>query len=185
MELKSRLILHGEIGIYLFDAKRVETMTSAIASRDAREWLVTQRSPNLLVTGGLNVLAAALNWDFIQNQNSGWGSPFSSSQGNLGDMYGAVGTGNSTPVATQTQLDAESARSIVSSAAVAGASVILDAFLNTSQGNVSITEVAWFSGATSSANSGTMLDRTVLATAVTKTASNTALIELTLALVSG
>ena len=78
--------------------------------------------------------------------------------------YMAFGTGNSSPVATQTTLDSESGRiAVTTSTAVGGNGIITTGFrLTTADLNgVDIEEVGVFcgSGATASADSGTMMSR--------------------------
>ncbi len=79
-------------------------------------------------------------------------------------MYFALGTGSSTPIATQTKLDVEIFRKKVSSFSN-GANVgerLINCFISdTDAVGVSITEVAVFGGnsATSLANSGKMIGR--------------------------
>lgn len=102
-----------------------------------------READNLVVTSGLTLLASALNWAFIQNQNAGWGSPFSAVT-NLGDIYGAVGTSTTAPNGAQTGLLAELGRAAISNAAVSANQLIYDFFLGTTQGNGAIAEVGMF-----------------------------------------
>lgn len=119
--------------------------------RDADSGLVVarRRADNLIVTSGLNVLASALNWAFVQNYNAGWGSPFSSSSGNLGDVYGAVGTGTSTPVASQASLDSEVGRVILTTGTNSSNVLTYQFFFGTTAANGVISEAAVFTGASS------------------------------------
>lgn len=123
------LPLRGHFKLSLFD---VET-NDLIGVREA---------DNLLMTGGLNLLARGINWAIIQNQNAIWGSPFTAI--NLGDLWGAVGTSNAAPVSSQVGLTAEIGRAIVSAAAVGGNQLVYDFFIGAPVGNGIITEVGAF-----------------------------------------
>ena len=124
------LPIRGHFKLSLFDAENGEFI-------DSRE------ADNLLVTSGLNILTQALNWLFIQNQNAGWGSPFTALT-NLGNMWGAVGTSSTLPNQNQTTLLAEIGRALVTNAAFSGSQMIYDFFLGTTIANGAITEVAAF-----------------------------------------
>jgi hypothetical protein len=100
---------------------------------------------NMLVTGGLGILAAALNWAFIQNQNAGWGGPYSAV--NLGDAWGAVGTSTTPAAAAQTALLAEIGRAIISNGSQFANNLSYDFFFGLTQANGSISEVGMFAQA--------------------------------------
>lgn len=105
-------------------------------------------SGNLIVTSGLNVLASALNWAFVQNYNTGWGNPFSSASGNLGDVFGAVGSGVATPVAADQSLGNEIGREILSTGTNTSNVLTYQFFFGTSVANGTISEVGVFANAT-------------------------------------
>jgi len=108
--------------------------------------LVDERiQENLLVTGGLAILASALNWAFIQNQNAGWGSPYSAV--NLGDTWGGVGTSTTPAAAAQTALLAEIGRAIITNGSVFANNLSYDFFFGLTQANGSISEVGMFAQA--------------------------------------
>lgn len=77
--------------------------------------------------------------------------------------YVAIGTGNSTPTASQTKLDAEAFRKAVTSySAGSDGVVVVNAVLGAGDSvGTAIAEVAWFGGASASAtaNSGVMVAR--------------------------
>lgn len=127
------LPIRGHFKLSLFDA-------------DSGRKVGEREADNLIVTGGLNLLAQALNWSFIQNQNTSWGSPYSSLP-NLGDAWGACGTSNTAASSAQSGLVSEIGRSIVSNSAVSGAQISYDFFLGTTQGNGAIAELGMFSQA--------------------------------------
>ena len=124
------LPIHGHFKLSLFDSETGEFI-------DSRE------ADNLLVTSGLNILTQALNWLFIQNQNAGWGSPFTALT-NLGNMWGAVGTSTTAPNQNQTGLLTEIGRALVTNAAFSGSQMIYDFFLGTTIANGAISEVGAF-----------------------------------------
>jgi hypothetical protein len=102
----------------------------SLTLRNAATGRVEQRAEadNLIVTSGLTALAPALNWALIQNQNTSWGSPYASSAGNLGNVYGLVGTSNTAVSSGQTALVAEIGRVLVTNSAVFTSQIILDFF---------------------------------------------------------
>jgi hypothetical protein len=119
---------HGQLSVTVRDAAtgRVEHQAAA---------------DNLIVTSGLNALAPALNWALIQNQYTSWGSPYASSSGNLGNVYGLVGTSNSAVSAGQTSLVAEIGRVLVTNSAVFTSQLILDFFFPPTVANGTIYEL--------------------------------------------
>jgi len=133
---KSAFGIHGSLRLELRDAE-----TGAL--QEVRE------NGNLIVTTGLNSLAAALNWAFIQNYNTGWGFPFSSSSGNLGDVYGALGTGTTTPAAAQTSLASEAGRTLLSTGTNSSNVLTYQFFFGTTAANGIITEAGIFTNASS------------------------------------
>ena len=127
---KIDLPIRGHFKLSLFDA-------------ESGEFIDSREADNLLVTGGLNILTQALNWLFIQNQNAGWGSPFTAMT-NLGNMWGAVGTSSTLPAQSQIGLVAEIGRALVTNAAFSGSQMIYDFFLGTAIANGAIAEVGAF-----------------------------------------
>lgn len=127
---KIAIPIHGHFKLSLFDAESGDL----VGAREA---------DNTLAVGGLNLLTRAINWLFIQNQNAGWGSPFTALT-NLGDVYGAVGISTTPETGLETSLLAEIGRAIVTNAAYSGNQVTLDFFLPTSLGNGAIAEVGAF-----------------------------------------
>lgn len=117
--------------------------------RDSDSGLLVARrdTDNLIVTSGLTSLASALNWAFVQNYNTGWGSPFSPSSGNLGDVYGAVGSGNTTPVAADTALANEIGRVLLTTGTNSGTVLTYQFFFGTAVANGTIQEVGVFTNA--------------------------------------
>jgi hypothetical protein len=129
--IEAALAFRGVLRLDVFDA-----LTGALV--DSRE------SGNLIVTSGLTAIASAMNWAFIQNYNAGWGSPFSSSSGNLGDVYGAVGTGTTTPAAGDTALGTEIGRVILTSGTDSANVLTYQFFFGTNSGNGTVQEAGLF-----------------------------------------
>lgn len=113
------------------------------------ELLEARNNDNLIVTTGLNALAVALNWAFVQNYNAGWGSPFSSTSGNLGDVYGAVGTSNIAVAASQTALGNEVGRALLTTGTNTSNVLTYQFFFGTTAANGTIAEVGVFTSASS------------------------------------
>lgn len=107
--------------------------------RDAATGTVVRREvvDNLIVTGGIALLAQALNYTLILTENAGWGSPYSAP---VGALYGAVGTSATAASAGQTALLAEVGRAVVSNAAVSSATLGYDFFFPTTLGNGTLAE---------------------------------------------
>jgi hypothetical protein len=138
------------MGLALDDGFGIKGRLSLELRSAETDLVVARRSAdNLIVTTGLNSLATALNWAFVQNYNAGWGSPFSSSSGNLGDVYGAVGTGTSTPSAGQTALDSEVGRALLTTGTNSSTVLTYQFFFGTTSANGVITEAGVFTSASS------------------------------------
>ncbi len=113
------------------------------------ELVAVRETPNLIVTSGLNALAAAMNWAFVQNYNTSWGSPFASTSGDLADVYGAVGTGNAAVSASDTALSNEVSRSLITNGTNSSNVLTYQFFFGTAAANGTIQEMGVFTGATS------------------------------------
>ncbi|MFJ5532502.1 hypothetical protein [Streptomyces sp. NPDC093261] len=132
--MRASLAVHGRLALVVHDAATGEEV-------DRRE------SDNLITTAGLNALAAALNWAFIENYNATWGNPFTATSGNLGDVYGAVGTSATAPAAGDAALGFEIGRQLVTNSAYGANQLTLSFFLPTTLGNGNLVEAGVFVGA--------------------------------------
>ncbi|MGW7001438.1 hypothetical protein ACWGCW_01075 [Streptomyces sp. NPDC054933] len=115
----------------------------SLVLRDAATGRVEQEAAadNLIVTSGLNAITPALNWAFVQSQNTAWGNPYTATSGNLGNVYGLVGTSNTAPSSGQTSLVAEIGRALVTNSAVVTNQVVLDFFFPPQSANGVIYEL--------------------------------------------
>lgn len=159
MDAREKFGLHGELKLELFDARSGDLVYSSAV-------------PNLIVTSGLNAIAAAMNWSFIQNYNVSWGSPYSSATGNLGDVYGALGTSSATPVAGDTALGNEVGRELVTTGSNASNVLTYQFFFPTTAGNGTITEMGVLVNASTqqvTLTSALTLNQTYTSLAVTAT----------------
>lgn len=113
---------------------------------------------NLVVTAGKQGFAK------IINSESGFsGVP----------NYCAVGTGTNTPAVTDTQLQTELAREVLTPGTTStriGAEVDFEFYFGPTEANGNIKEVGVFVDGTATANSGTLFDRTLVD--ITKTSDN-------------
>lgn len=134
MDIRGTLAVHGRLSLEVQDAE-----TGRVVAR--------RSSPNLIVSAGLTALAQAMNWAFIQEYNSTWGNPYSSTSGDLGPVYGAVGTSSTAPTASDVALGFEVGRQLVTNSAFGGGILTLSFFMPTSVGNGSIVESGVFVGA--------------------------------------
>jgi hypothetical protein len=90
--------------------------------------------------------------------------------------YGAVGTGSSTPLITNTTLDTELFRKQLAQRTYSGATATFRMFMTTSEGNGTLAEYGLFGEAASgTADSGTMFQRLIISK--TKTTAKTLTIE--------
>lgn len=93
--------------------------------------------------------------------------------------YGAVGTGESKPFASDTKLDEELFRKVISSAGSSSNVSVIQTFYSTAEANGTLTEFGLFGEAASgAADSGTMYNHAAIT--ITKTNSQTLTIEVQL-----
>lgn len=145
--------------------------------RDCRE------GDNVVCTNGFTVLAAALVWSGIQDQAANLGV---TTPAYLTPLYGAVGNGVGTPVKSDTSLFAELGRQTVGAGAAnpatpsiaAGATWVF--YFPQPASTWTVTEAGLFAGATSAANSGTMVDHWAFSPNVTVPTTDTLLLQVSL-----
>jgi hypothetical protein len=140
--------------------------------------VVEREHRNLICNAGVAQLAAATVWAAAQDQNLAMGSPLRPQV--MYPIYGALGSSSTAASAADTQLGAELGRSVVADAGYSGSQILFTFFYPTSLVDWTITECGVFvsgaSTATSSANSGLLLNHVVFG-AVTKTAVQTATLQ--------
>lgn len=140
---------------------------------------------NIMCTGGFTQLAAALVWSGIQDQaaNLGVTSPTF-----LTPLYGAVGSGAGTPAKSDAALFSELGRQPVGAGASSPATGSVSAeatwlFYFTSPASTwTVTEAGLFAAATSASGSGTMVDHWEFSPSVSVPATNTLILQISLAL---
>lgn len=139
---------------------------------------------NTMCTAGFTAIAAALVWAGIQDQAATIGV---TSPTFLTPLWGAVGSGAGTPAKADTQLYTELGRETVGAGAYTPATSLIAAntiwlfYFPSPASTWSVTEAGIFAGATSVANSGTMLDHQTFAT-VTVTTANSLILQATFSL---
>lgn len=126
--------VHGRMGVKVFDGD---------ARRGGRQ-VAESWSDNLIVTTGVSLLAQALNWALVEQENSSWGSPFTNP---IAALYGACGTSNTPASAGDIALGAEIGRALVTNGGSAAGLVTIDFFVPTSIGNGTIQELGTFGAA--------------------------------------
>lgn len=142
--------------------------------RDRRE------GDNVMCTVGLTALAAALVWSGIEDQAANLGV---TSPTYLTPLWGAVGSGTGTPAAADTQLFAELGRQTVGAGASAPATPSITAqttwlfYFPSPATQWTVAEAGVFAGATSSSNSGTLLDHWSFSPTVTVPTTDTLLLQ--------
>lgn len=138
---------------------------------------------NVICTTGFTAIAAALVWSGLQDQATNLGITTSTY---LTPLYGALGSGAGTPVKSDTQLFSELGRTTVSgggstpaTSTIAGLSSWLFFFSNPPT-NWTVTEAGIFAGATSTANSGSMVDHWSFSPSVSVLTTNTTILQVSL-----
>lgn len=140
---------------------------------------------NVMCTTGYGALAAALVWSGLQDQAAALGL---TSATYLTPLYGAVGSGTGTPVKSDAGLFAELGRQTVGAGGTNPASASIAAYATwlfyfTSPATAwTVTEAGLFAGATSTANSGTMIDHWVFSPTLTVPTTDSLLLEISLLL---
>ncbi len=144
----------------------------------------TVNGENIICASGLSLLATAIIWSSIEDQNVNMGQPFQLTY--AAPIYGALGTGTGTPADTDTALYAEAGRAVVTAAGTTAASHGVPANISwlflfpTPSAAVTITEVGVFFQATASvggsyggggtyvSGGGSLFDHSVLANSITQ-----------------
>lgn len=138
---------------------------------------------NVVCTTGYTALAAALVWAGIQDQADALGI---TTPTYLTPLYGAVGSGAGVPVASDTQLFTELGRETVGGGASSPASGSVGAlctwsfFFPNPTVTWTVTEAGVFAGATSTANSGSMVDHWAFSPSVSVPTINTLILQVSL-----
>jgi hypothetical protein len=132
-------------------------------------------SENLFCVNGLSQMILAMNWSAVQDQNDNMGDPFE--EADMFPIYGAVGTGTTTPTASDTILAAEVARTVVVSAGTNAAfgsqnpSVTWLFLFPVPAATTIVSEAGVFLNASSLANSGSLFDHALISPTVTQATS--------------
>lgn len=93
--------------------------------------------------------------------------------------YGAVGTGSTTPVISDTQMESELERSLTAIRTESNQVAHIETFFSETEANGTITKFALFGeDASAAADSGTMMEYAVFASSFTKTSNETLTIEI-------
>lgn len=138
---------------------------------------------NITCTNGLTAFAAALVWSGIQDQAANLGV---TSPTYLAPIFGAVGSGTGTVAISDTALFSELGRVTVGAGANTPATSLLPAtcvwlfYFPSPASTWTITEAGVFSGATSTAGSGTLLDHYLLGSPVPVSSPDTVLLQVAL-----
>jgi hypothetical protein len=136
-----------------------------VTLRDVKSGKITKEEMyhNTVTTVGKNLIA-----EFLGNQ-----TPTTTT--NLSPNYCAVGTGTNAPAIGDTTLQTETSRTVVASKTSSGAVAYVTGFWGATDVSGTLREVGLFIGATATANSGVLLDRTAIN--VTKSTSETLTID--------
>lgn len=135
---------------------------------------------NVVCTTGYTALAAALSWSGIQDQAANLGI---TTPTYLTPLWGAVGSGSTTPTKADTQLTAELGRETVTGNGATPATSTVPAqatwlfYFPNPASNWTVNEAGVFANATSTVNSGSMLDHWVFSPSVSVPTTNTLILE--------
>lgn len=137
----------------------------------------------MTTTAGLSAIASALVWSGMQDQAASLGV---TSPTFLTPLYGAIGGGTGTPLASDTVLFSEIARSTVGAGASTPATSGINAicawlfFFPPPPTVWNVTEAGVFAQATSASGSGTLVDHYALAAPVTASSPDSILLQVSL-----
>jgi hypothetical protein len=139
---------------------------------------------NVVCTTGWTALAAAMVWSGVQDQAANLGL---TSGTFLTPLYGAVGNGSGIPVRSDAQLFAELSRQAVGAGASSPATGSVAAectwlfYFPSPTVNWTLTEAGLFALASSTANSGSMVDHWAFSPTVAVSTTNSLILEISLA----
>lgn len=185
-DVSASIGLHAKITVSAVDSRWLATSRRNLpALRNPPPEVVRDRDSgdNVTCTNGLSMFASALVWSGIQDQAAALGvtTPFF-----LTPLYGAVGSGSGTASASDTALFSEIGRTTVGAGAASPATSSINAlcdylfFFAPPVTAWTVTEAGAFAQATSTSGSGTMLDHYMLASPVTITSPDSALLQVAL-----
>lgn len=166
MELEAGMRIHGRFGVSVFDPD------GALADHS--------ESDNLMCQAGYLIIPQALAWSFALDQNLNLGIELAPTY--CAPVYGAVGSGITTPTSSDVVLTTELQRSVVYSVTTTTGpppTLVVNFFYGTSGSNWTISEAGIFLQATSVAGSGSLLDHALISPTVSKLTTQTATLSIT------
>lgn len=156
MELKPNLKMKGQLRLRVYE-------NDSLVSETIIE--------NLMCNAGMAVLASAMMWSCMQDQNANMGTPFSPIY--CTPAYVAVGSGDTSPTVNDTQLTTELGRVTIASSGYASDAFVLLGVFPAPASEWTVAEAGLFLQASSTANSGYLLDHALVSPTVTVTTSQT------------
>jgi hypothetical protein len=180
---ESGLGIHGHLSLTVVDTAWFQANkhnVNAIQTPPDDAVLDKRDGDNIMCTTGLTILAAALVWSGVQDQAANIGIPTPTY---LTPLYGAVGSGTGTVAISDTQLFTELGRQTVNAGASTPATPSLNAqatwlfYFSSPASTWTVTEAGVFANATSSANSGTLLDHWAFSPTVTVATTSTLILQ--------
>jgi hypothetical protein len=138
---------------------------------------------NVICTTGFTVISSALVWSGIQDQSANTGVTTGTF---LTPLYGAVGSGAGVPAKADSQLFTELGRVVVGAGgATPATSTIASAttwlfYFPSPVSTWTVTEAGMFANATTTANSGVMIDHWAFSPTVSVPTTNTLILEVSL-----
>jgi hypothetical protein len=184
--LAGRLALHAQITVSAVDSRWLNASRGNLdALRDPPGNVLRGRcgGPNVTTTQGLSAFAAALVWSGIQDQAANLAVTTPTF---LTPLWGALGNGSGTASASDTALISEIARTTVGAGAASPATSSIAAladflfFFGPPVTTWTVTEAGAFGLATSASGSGTLLDHYMLASPVTVSSPDSAILQVAL-----
>lgn len=184
----SDLGLEGRLTLTVVDSEWFEEHRSDVQLMLAPpdDQIVDQvHGKNTMCVAGLSVLVGAIAWSGVQDQAANIGITTATF---LTPLWGAVGTSTGTTANTDTQLFSELSRQSVGAAASTPATPTINGqttwlfYFPQPATTWTVTEAGVFCNASSSVNSGSMLDHFVFGTPLTVPPSNTLILQTSFAI---
>jgi hypothetical protein len=132
----------------------------------------TRAAHNILCDTGLTVLANAVMWSSVEDQNANMGSPFTAMY--AAPIYGAIGTGTTTPTGHDSALTSGEVRAIVTGAGYAAAYFPTPALFSwlflfgVPPVGITIAECGVYFQATSTVSSGSLFNHALISPTITQ-----------------
>lgn len=184
----SNLAFHGRLTLTVVEEEwfRENRHSTELMLAPPDDVVLDQRAgDNTMCINGLTVLAQAVSWSGIQDQAANLGV---TTPTYLTPLYGAVGSGTGVTANTDTQLFTELGRETVGAGASSPATATISAqttwlfYFPSPASTWTVTEAGVFVNASSTVNSGSLLDHFVFGSPITVPNTNTLILQASFAI---